>query len=726
MPMATGRKSMANGDDWEEVPNKGGAKPLVAGNIDLHKRPVVHNADGTISTVRSASFNIGGKEVLIPTVSDDGRIMTDDEAIASYRKTGKHLGMFKTPEEATSYAQRLHEDQAREYGGQEEANDWAEVPKAAPASQPSVWDKILETAQAAGHGAGQGFLFGQSAPAQGLFGALIEKAQAPQGGTFAEAYNRNSGTFERANDAAWDAHPWAYGLSNAAAMIPSLLVPIGAAGRGAGAVAKGASLGGRALAELGPAALRGAQAAVETGAPRALAETFGQLALRGGKTGAVAGGLNGIAGGLGDLLSGNYKRFAAGIGANALLGGAAGGALAPVPGLVARAAGPLRNFAYRQAVRALGPTATDIRGILARGPLAAFGKKLMEAETVPAGSNIERIAELTNKAKTTAGEGVHSILGELDALAPQAASSIEDTASGTLTKLPPALQGRQIGDAPGMLDLIPLEGTVNQRVPGMAAEAASAAPAPGLLRQLPGFNPYRTGQRLRNEMLAPLLDQPALMKYAPALESEIQNLESLGNKRLTFQRANDIKRGYDQELNWAKEQATPKELIKQFRGIINNELETKADEAATLAGDPDLLSRFRAAKGNYGAMADALGIVRGGLSRAEARHPASLFDLGMGSLSAMAGLGSGHGLMGSVAGLAGTFGSKLARERGNSTAANVALGLSKRFAIPGNLAELGARGLTSWQARARAQAELSNLFGAPTPLRPDFAMGPTQ
>ena len=38
------------------------------GNIDLTSRPSFRNADGSISTVGSASYNIDGKEVLLPTV----------------------------------------------------------------------------------------------------------------------------------------------------------------------------------------------------------------------------------------------------------------------------------------------------------------------------------------------------------------------------------------------------------------------------------------------------------------------------------------------------------------------------------------------------------------------------------------------------------------------------------------------------------------------------------
>jgi hypothetical protein len=90
---------------------------LELGNIDLYTRPRVQNDDGSYSTVRSMSFgDENGREILIPTVSDDGYIMSDNDAINHYYQTGRHLGIFDSPDAATAYAERLHELQEQYYG----------------------------------------------------------------------------------------------------------------------------------------------------------------------------------------------------------------------------------------------------------------------------------------------------------------------------------------------------------------------------------------------------------------------------------------------------------------------------------------------------------------------------------------------------------------------------------------------------------------------------------
>lgn len=119
------------------LPRGNYAKGLIEqGNIDLTKRPRVANpaeGPGGYSTVASTSFQDDtGMEILIPMVSNDGRMMDFKEAIAEYYRTGQHLGKFKTPEEATTYAKRLHEDQAKLYGSQQTtAQRYGDVAKAA-------------------------------------------------------------------------------------------------------------------------------------------------------------------------------------------------------------------------------------------------------------------------------------------------------------------------------------------------------------------------------------------------------------------------------------------------------------------------------------------------------------------------------------------------------------------------------------------------------------------
>lgn len=83
------------------------------GNIDLYNRPRTHNPDGTSSTVRSIGITDDkGRNIVIPTVMPDGKIVSNKEAIAWYNKTHQQLGIFKSQASADKFAEQLHLDYA--------------------------------------------------------------------------------------------------------------------------------------------------------------------------------------------------------------------------------------------------------------------------------------------------------------------------------------------------------------------------------------------------------------------------------------------------------------------------------------------------------------------------------------------------------------------------------------------------------------------------------------
>jgi flagellum-specific peptidoglycan hydrolase FlgJ len=134
----------------EEVPGM-----IEPGNIDLSARPVVRHADGSISTVRSISVEMDGKEYLIPTVSEDGKVLSEDDAVKQFKKTGKHLGVFDSPEDATAYARQLHEDQQSLYAPQQGAADVLNQPVSSPQKAAQVLSPALQQYESAFRRAGE-------------------------------------------------------------------------------------------------------------------------------------------------------------------------------------------------------------------------------------------------------------------------------------------------------------------------------------------------------------------------------------------------------------------------------------------------------------------------------------------------------------------------------------------------------------------------------------------
>lgn len=183
--------------DDDKTPAGKAAGLLEPGNIDLNARPIVKNPDGSISTVRSMSVGIDGKEYLIPTVSDDGKILSEEDAINIFRQTGRHLGAFDNPDNATAYAENLHNQQEKQYLPQ--SIDWNTVQwEEAPAEKGAVVSGI-EALGRFGRGAWQGLTdiavgTGQNAAQEGAttLGAIDQvfgTNLAPQGRARADELN---------------------------------------------------------------------------------------------------------------------------------------------------------------------------------------------------------------------------------------------------------------------------------------------------------------------------------------------------------------------------------------------------------------------------------------------------------------------------------------------------------------------------------------------------------
>jgi hypothetical protein len=98
------------------VPPSSTQQQQQSGNIDLTNRPKVSNPDGSYSTVRTIGIEIdGGRHVNIPTVIN-GKVVSNEEAINYFKKTGQHLGMYKNQKEADAAAKQLHTQQETYYG----------------------------------------------------------------------------------------------------------------------------------------------------------------------------------------------------------------------------------------------------------------------------------------------------------------------------------------------------------------------------------------------------------------------------------------------------------------------------------------------------------------------------------------------------------------------------------------------------------------------------------
>lgn len=124
---------------------------LEPGNIDVAARRAHELEPGVIATVKSESFNIDGKEVLLPSIDENGKLLSADEIVEAYRGSGQHLGIFDTPESASAYAKGLSNRQGERFGKpvEEEApyDPFEQFPDAGP--EGGIVDTLLDVGKTA-------------------------------------------------------------------------------------------------------------------------------------------------------------------------------------------------------------------------------------------------------------------------------------------------------------------------------------------------------------------------------------------------------------------------------------------------------------------------------------------------------------------------------------------------------------------------------------------------
>lgn len=141
-------------DDAVAFQGKQPAGQISSGNINLLNRPLVGNDDGSISSLSSLSFGRDNQEILVPTISPQGRRLSDDEAIDRFDQTGENLGIFSDVPSATRFAEDLSVFQGQQLQtlqeilstlqGKSGAGAQAPIPDAAPIQVDPVEVKATE------------------------------------------------------------------------------------------------------------------------------------------------------------------------------------------------------------------------------------------------------------------------------------------------------------------------------------------------------------------------------------------------------------------------------------------------------------------------------------------------------------------------------------------------------------------------------------------------------
>lgn len=225
------------------------------------------------------------------------------------------------------------------------------------------------------------------------------------------------------------------------------------------------------------------------------------------------------------------------------------------------------------------------------------------------------------------------------------------------------------------------------------------------------FNMGRFVKRAREEVLAPLLDDPAVAPEAKQLADLLDDYGGLPVGSVGFEKANRMKGNLQSKINWGNQwndakANIPNELKMKLQHIFLEEVDDQLGDAFGSMGQPgkQIRDAFKEVKRRYGIHAQSLDKARMGMAREAGNDFVSGKDMMIGSGvsggGAAAAFASGSpGLAMASIGLGGVaaLANKLLRERGASTAA---VGASK---LASTLESIATSRPTQWLAKVPAQ-----------------------
>jgi hypothetical protein len=611
---------------------------------------------------------------------------------------------------------------------------WEDVPVTAPKAPPVTlgpWSTVaVHFVRHLASGLGDKILAAE--------GAVSDKLHDKSGKVrLGDAYNRNLGFNDQLMEASDKENPNAKLVGNVAGVAGNM-VGLGLAGR-----------------------LLGGAGETVVNAPRAA--RLLSAAKEGSKVGAVLGGTNGFGDSRSDSALGTAADTAVGTAAGAATGAilpyalaGAGAALGP---LARGGAKLLDKVARTKALKAGGVMLKDLRALQHKGlidptldenQLGEFilnnGLKFGDAE--------HNVADRFGELAEDRGETIGAVTRKLDELVraqprpvgatqlpleqfPEGPAAEYAQGSASVPQAPRSyteLNAPQTppGPAYGQPNIQGARASLSN--PEAAQASADALMADPKVAKQYFVRPSALANRMEDELLTPLRGRIGHGGLAEQLQPWVDDVRALGQKPLrptlasgelgpqhqdavSFGEMQAQKKAIDEFLNHDKEQTPFKEQLKRLRGILNSEIEQKA-EALSSKLDPGLYDAFAQAKSDYGMASTVREIAADRALRHTANRNFSPSDYGTG-VAALLAHSTTHGGVspGSVVlGLGTALGHHLVRERGSSAAAVTARALANALrSSPGPiLSQMG----TAAAAPVASEETIPHIH-IPTPMLAD-------